>query len=731
MSKIDELKNTFFDECSELLQEIEVGLTDIRDGRGTEDTVHAVFRAAHSVKGGAGIFGFEALVEFAHVFETVLDSLRHGGLSANEEVVSVLLTASDILADLVTMARSGEPVPEGYDSECRAALNRLIGQNEDVGGSAGAAGEGRADDFEGIDFVPVRVDDMDTAGEDAAERVFRIIFRPRSEMLKKANEPLYILRELAKLGSLELSADTSALPHLSELQPDHAHISWTGTLRTSHGRKEIDEVFEFVVDDCDLEIVEDMPEGMEAPIAPAVEAIEPATADDALGELAPPPKEKDPVAANSVRAPMEPAEAGGAEKENRAPAAKLAAMTTRVDLEKIDRVVNMVGELVIAQAMLGQVVRDLPEDISSRLTHCLDEVIHHTRELKDSVMSMRAQPVKTVFQRMPRLVRELSAKTAKNIRLEMAGENTEIDKTIIERLSDPLTHIIRNSIDHGIETPADRAAAGKSEQGVIHLSAAHRGGRIVVEVSDDGAGINAERVLRKAKERGLVDPNAVLSEEEISNLVFLPGFSTAEKVSDISGRGVGMDVVRRNIMDIGGRISLKSEAGKGTTIQLSLPLTLAVMDGMVVEIGHDNYVIPISAIVECMRPTRSDVRSLLGTAGTLQLRGAIVPLVHLGDLFGIAAANREVTESVVVIVEAGESTRLGIVVDELRGHQQVVIKSIEENYGAVPGIAGATILGNGRVAFILDIDRLSNLANGGIEGAAYTRAESGMMASVN
>lgn len=550
-------------------------------------------------------------------------------------------------------------------------------------------------------------------------------------MLKKANEPLYILRELAKLGSLELSADTSALPHLSELQPDHVHISWTGTLRTSHGRKEIDEVFEFVVDDCDLEIVEDMPEGMEAPIAPAVEAIEPATADDTLGELAPPPKEKNPVAANSVRAPIEPAEAGGAEKENRAPAAKLAAMTTRVDLEKIDRVVNMVGELVIAQAMLGQVVRDLPEDISSRLTHCLDEVIHHTRELKDSVMSMRAQPVKTVFQRMPRLVRELSAKTAKNIRLEMAGENTEIDKTIIERLSDPLTHIIRNSIDHGIETPADRAAVGKSEQGVIHLSAAHRGGRIVVEVSDDGAGINAERVLRKAKERGLVDPNAVLSEEEISNLVFLPGFSTAEKVSDISGRGVGMDVVRRNIMDIGGRISLKSEAGKGTTIQLSLPLTLAVMDGMVVEIGHDNYVIPISAIVECMRPTQSDVRSLLGTAGTLQLRGAIVPLVHLGDLFGIAAANREVTESVVVIVEAGESTRLGIVVDELRGHQQVVIKSIEENYGAVPGIAGATILGNGRVAFILDIDRLSNLANGGIEGAAYTRAESGMMASVN
>ncbi len=708
MSKIDELRNTFFDECSELLQEIEAGLTEIREGRGTEDTVHAVFRAAHSVKGGAGIFGFETLVEFAHVFETVLDAVRHGKLATSDEVVSVLLTAGDVLSDLVGMARAGQQVPPGYDAECRAALNRLMGE-ENGGDESGGAG----DDFGDLDFVPVAIADLDDIGGAADEKVFQIRFRPTAELLKKANEPLYLLRDLAKLGELQLVADTSALPALGNLQPDHAYISWTGTLRTARDRKDIESVFEFVVSDCELEIIEEAAEPAEIAVAPAeAPALVPA-----VDEPAPMAMSAEPVlAAEPVESLAKPVETAVPEavpeKEVRAAVAKPAAMTTRVDLEKIDRVVNLVGELVIAQAMLGQVVRDLPEDVAGKLSHALEEVAHHTRELKDSVMSMRAQPVKTVFQRMPRLVRELSAKTHKNVRLEMSGENTEIDKTIIERLSDPLTHIIRNSVDHGIELPADRVAAGKSEQGTIHLSASHRGGRIVIEVSDDGAGINAERVLKKARERGLVDPNAQLTEEEINNLIFMPGFSTAEQISDISGRGVGMDVVRQNILDIGGRISVKSEPGRGLTMQLSLPLTLAVMDGMVVEVGRDNYVIPISAIVECLRPARSDVRNLLGTAGTLQLRGAIVPLVHLGDLFGIANANHEITESVVVIVEASNGVRLGIVVDELRGHQQVVIKSIEENYGVVPGIAGATILGNGRVAFIADVDRLANLADG-------------------
>jgi two-component system chemotaxis sensor kinase CheA len=410
-------------------------------------------------------------------------------------------------------------------------------------------------------------------------------------------------------------------------------------------------------------------------------------------------------AAPVARPAAEPASTGRS-----APPAKAAATTTRIELERIDRVVNMVGELVISQAMLGQIVQDLPEATSGRLTQILEEVVHHTRELKDSVMSMRAQPVGSVFQRMPRLVREVAAKTHKKVRLEMAGETTEVDRSIIERLGDPLTHIIRNSVDHGVELPANRIAAGKPEEGVIRLSAEHRGGRIVIEIKDDGAGINSERVLKIAKEKGLVAQDVQLTEDEIGNLIMLPGFSTAETVSDISGRGVGMDVVRSNIQDLGGRISLKSVRGRGMTIQLALPLTLAVMDGMVIKVGQQTYVMPLSTIVECLRPTQAEISNLFGTQGMLQLRGEFVPIVQLGSLLDIGGASAASGERVVIITDAGEGTRFGLVVDELLGHQQVVIKSIEESYGAVPGIAAATILGNGRVAFILDVEKLSEMA---------------------
>jgi two-component system chemotaxis sensor kinase CheA len=323
---------------------------------------------------------------------------------------------------------------------------------------------------------------------------------------------------------------------------------------------------------------------------------------------------------------------------------------------------------------------------------------------------MRAQPVSAVFQRMPRLVRELSAKTGKKVRLEMFGETTEVDRSIIERLGDPLTHIIRNSVDHGIEAPADRIAAGKPEEGVIRLAAEHRGSRIVIEISDDGAGINTERVLKKAREKGLVNENATLTDDEINNLIMMPGFSTAETISDISGRGVGMDVVRNNIQDIGGRITLKSERGRGLLIQLALPLTLAVMDGMVIKVGQETYVMPMSAIVECLRPSRADISNLIGTRGMLKLRGNLLPLVSLADLLAIESSAAKGQDRVVIITEAGDERPFGIIVDELCGHQQVVIKSIEESYGSIPGIAAATILGNGRVAFILDVEKLSELA---------------------
>ena len=692
MSSFEQLKQTFFDECGDLLQQVEQGLTEIRESGPTDDTVNAVFRAVHSIKGGAGIFGFNGLVGFAHVFETVFDAVRSHRLDITPENTDTLLTAGDVLSDLVGMSRAGETPAADFGQECRQALEAMMGDSaEEMGGDP-------AGDFD-IEFTPVKFGD-----DDEGQKVYEISFRPKPELLKKANEPLYILRELRSLGELELTADLSHLPKLSQIEFDQPYASWTARLKTASDKTAVEGVFDFVVDDCDLTINEVTPapgEGLPSdnftpdPDAeiPAVAAPEATLAAAAM-----------PAPATEAAAASKPAGGEGGGKP-----AKGGATTTRVELEKIDRVVNMVGELVISQAMLGQIVQELPEDIAGRLLQTLDEVVHHTRELKDSVMSMRAQPVGAVFQRMPRLVRELATKTSKKVRLEMVGENTEVDRSIVEQLSDPLTHIIRNSVDHGIETPDVRAAAGKNEEGTIRLAAEHRGGRIVIEIRDDGAGINPERVLKKARERGLVGPDATLTDDEITNLVFLPGFSTAEAISDISGRGVGMDVVKRNIQDIGGRISLKSERGKGMTIQLALPLTLAVMDGMVIRVGKETYVVPMSAMVECLRPSKSDIHDLVGTQGMLRLRGELLPIVNLGNLLDVASTEGD-NGGVVIITEAGEDIRFGLRVDELCGHQQVVIKSIEESYGSIPGISAATILGNGRVAFILDTEKLYEMA---------------------
>jgi two-component system chemotaxis sensor kinase CheA len=701
MSSFEQLKQTFFDECGDLLQQIETCLTEIREGSSTDDTINAVFRAVHSIKGGAGIFGFETLVKFAHVFETVMDAIRSGRLAITPDNIDTLLAAGDVLADLVNMSRSAEGPAADYGSECRAALEDIMRQNGDgdeVGGSDVAA------DFDDIDFTPVMAGNEGAPAEAGLSQGFSIVFRPLSDLLKKGNEPLHILRELRQFGELELAVETDRLPLISEMEFDQPYVGWTGTLRTSAARADVEAIFDFVSGDCELEI-NDLtslpPNELVVEAAPAVTAATPAASQTDASPPAAPAKPATP--GPQAKAEDPPGDA-------RPPAAKAAVTTTRVELEKIDRVVNMVGELVIAQAMLSQIVQELPEHVMGRLLQTLDEVIHHTRELKDSVMSIRAQPVGAVFQRMPRLVRELSTKTSKKVRLEMSGENTEVDRSIIERLADPLTHIIRNSMDHGIELPAARIAAGKSEEGTIRLAAEHRGGKIIIEVRDDGAGINPERVLKKARERGLVGPDATLTDDEINNLVFLPGFSTAEVVSDISGRGVGMDVVRRNIQDIGGRISLKSERGRGMTLQLALPLTLAVMDGMVIRVGRETYVVPMSAMVECLRPPRGDVHDLVGTHGMLKLRGELLPIVNLGDLLDVASNLTDASDGVVIITEAGDDMRFGLRVDELLGHQQVVIKSIEESYGSIPGIAAATILGNGRVAFILDTEKLYEMA---------------------
>ena len=356
--------------------------------------------------------------------------------------------------------------------------------------------------------------------------------------------------------------------------------------------------------------------------------------------------------------------------------------------------------------MLVQLGTALPPDICPGLINGLETLSQHLRELQEGVMAIRTQPVKSVFSRMPRLVRELSAQLGKDVRLVVTGEATEIDKTVVEQLADPLTHLIRNALDHGIEPPTAREAAGKPPQGVIHLGAEQRGGRILIEISDDGRGINRSRVLERARERGLVADNAVLSDAEIDELIFLPSFSTAAAVSSVSGRGVGMDVVRRNIQELGGRITLDSREGAGSRFVLSLPLTLAVLDGLVVGPGRQAYILPIAAIVESLRPRRSDVHTVVGHGEVLAIRGAYIPLLALHERFGVPDAEADPSSGIVVIVETDHGGRLGLLVDDLIGQQQVVVKSLEANYGPVPGVGGATILGDGRVALILDIPGL-------------------------
>jgi two-component system, chemotaxis family, sensor kinase CheA len=435
-------------------------------------------------------------------------------------------------------------------------------------------------------------------------------------------------------------------------------------------------LFEFVVGHCDLQI---------EPLSPPVEIVP-------IPQLPPLP------------GPDVSAELPQAAGKKDAPATEAPKQSIRVDLDKVDRLVNLVGELVITQAMLAQRVNELRVPSASLVGDGLTELEHLLRELQESVMAIRTQPVKSVFQRMPRLVRELAAQTGKKVRLEIQGEGTEVDKTVIERLGEPLTHMIRNAVDHGLETPADRLAAGKPEEGTVILSAAHRGGRIVIEISDDGKGIDRKRVREKAVERGLVPAGAALSDEEIDNLIFLPGFSTAAQLSSISGRGVGMDVVRRNIVDLGGRISIGSAPRQGSRFSLTLPLTLAVLDGMIVNVGGETLVLPLTHIIESLKLHAGEVNAFGQAGRLLNVRGSYVPLVSTGELLGIAP--RTGGGGVAILVESQGSGRVALTVDGIIGQHQVVIKSFETNYRHIDGIAGATILGDGRVALILDIDGL-------------------------
>ena len=742
MDPFESIKQTFFQECDELLTDAEQGLLAMETGEADDETINAVFRAVHSVKGGAGAFGLENLIRFAHVFETVMDELRSGKMELTDEVAKTLLRAFDVLADHVAAARDGGAVDEARSAGMLAELKALIG--DDL-----AADDDLGDD-EDFGFVPMAVsidsDDVESPALDlpplALEPetpplgVWVIEFAPKSEMYAKANESGLVLRELARLGATEVTLDDSALPALDQLAAESSYLNWTIRLTSEVGEADIREVFEFVEDDCAITITQEGGAGSpsdrplsddelaaasaDAPLdiaallarvqadVPTAEAPEPAPEElDVAALIA--RAQTETVAAPAPVAPAAPAPAAKAAPPVAANAggpATAPQATIRVDLDRVDRLINAVGELVIQQAMLSQRVLESGLARSSNVVLGLEDLELLTREIQDSVMAIRAQPVKSVFQRMPRLVREVADMTGKRVKLLMEGEGTEVDKTVIERLTDPITHMLRNAIDHGLETPEGRAEAGKPAEGVVKLRALHRGGRIVIEIQDDGRGINRPRVRGIAVEKGLIAEDAVLSDEEVDNLIFLPGFSTAETISDISGRGVGMDVVRRSIQGLGGRISISSEPGKGSKFTMSLPLTLAVLDGMVVTAAEQTLVTPLSAIVESLTPRAEDVHLVGGKDAVIRIRDTFVPLIDVGVALGFRDAPMEPGQGVAVLVESEGGGKAALLVDAIQGQRQVVIKSLEANYQQIDGIAAATILGDGRVALILDVDAL-------------------------
>ncbi len=725
LDPMDAIRQTFFQECEEGLADLESGLMAMEAGTGGPDTVNAVFRAVHSMKGGAGAFGLTPLVRFAHVFESTLDRVRSDQLAPEPPVLHVLLRAADCLQDLVRAAQSGtEGSPARVDAVA-AELAALDG-NGAVAADADTADGG--DDFADFGFtvVPFQADTP-------AEAMWQIRLRPHAALYAKANDVSLLLRELGRLGAMEVRLDSDALPPLASLDPEGAYLAWTVDLYTAESEAAIREMFEFVDGDCDLQVQRadapspvaavDAPRAAEPDVLELLRRIQADTqemAGPAVPPPAPAPSAASPPAARAA-ATVDPHPAGPRAAEA-GPAAK---PTIRVDLERVDRLIDLVGELVINQAMLAQRVGELGVPRSSGVSTALDDLGALTRGIQEAVMAIRAQPVKSVFQRMPRLSREVAAMTGKQVRLVTEGEGTEVDRTVIEHLADPLTHMLRNAIDHGLERPEDRVAAGKPAEGVVRLAAMHHGGRIVIEVSDDGAGINRARVRASAVAKGLIAADATLSDDEVDNLIFLPGFSTAETVSDISGRGVGMDVVRRQVLGLGGRISIASKPGQGSCFTLSLPLTLAVLDGMVVLVAGHTMIVPLTAIIETLQPKRSDVHGFgdqpTDPARVVAIRGTWVPLVDVAVALGFRAAPSDEPGSVALLVEAEGGRRAALLVDAILGQRQVVIKSLEANYRPVPGVAAATILGDGRVALILDVDAVAAgpVPHPATAGAAY------------
>ncbi|CZF78894.1 chemotaxis protein CheA [Grimontia marina] len=668
---MDQLRRIFYEECRENLEVLERELLALDpDAEVDLDIINTIFRAAHSIKGGGATFNLNEISQFTHVMETLLDEAREGKRRLDTTTIDLLLKGGDCINSMLVAYETGTD----FDHALRDALTDQLNDLLNGGVTSG-------------DAVPTANADKLQPEQGSSAGDWIIHFKPHKEMFFSGNDPVRILREMFDLGAecvIECVQDT--LPTLSEIEPEMCYLSWKITVDGVVTRDQLEEIFEWVEDECDLEITQ--AEG---------EQVEEVVLEDA-------PTEAEPAQENSVPSPV----SAKPKAPTKATASKADAVSSiRVEIDKVDNLINLVGELVITQSMLTELGQNFSESKLERLQAGLDQLLQNTKELQESVLNIRMLPISFAFNRFPRLIRDLSSQLGKSVELIIEGEQTELDKTVLERITDPLVHLVRNAVDHGLESPEVRLEKGKSETGRVNLYAYHQGGSIVIEVRDDGAGLNKERVWKKAIEKGLLHSETSiddLSDHQVYNLIFAPGFSTAEVVSDVSGRGVGMDVVKRNIEDLGGHIEVDSKADEGSVFRISLPLTLAILDGQLVKLADQVFVVPLISIIESIQIESDRVKVATGGVELYRLRDENIPILRLKEEFCLGESGT-LDKQLLCLVEAG-GNRIGLLLDEMLGQQQVVIKSLESNYTRVNGISGATILGDGSVSLILDVQGL-------------------------
>lgn len=680
---MDAQRETFKVEAYELLAELETSLLELEENPEDIEMIGRVFRAMHTIKGSGAMFGFDGIAAFTHNIENVFDLVREGKISVDSELINLTLSARDHIKEMLDLDGTDAIADEEREKSITAALFRMLPETES---------SGRSETERSVTETPAH-----------EKKTYRVRFKPVPEIFSGGTNPVLLLNELREMGECSVTAYNADLPMLQDMNPESCYIFWDVVLTTDQDKNAIKDVFIFVEDDCELhieEIDDDEAEKRLGEILVKRGAVDAEDLNDALasqnrlGEILVEQKGVSRAAVNAALKEQEQVRKKAAHKKEAA-----AASSIRVSAEKLDQLVDLVGELVTVQASLSQKAGTLPDP---DLVTIAEEVERLTSGLRDNAMSIRMLQIGTTFSNFKRLVRDLSNELGKQIELTTAGGETELDKTVIERLKDPLVHIIRNSLDHGIEAPAERAAVGKPETGTIHLSARHSGANVLIEIKDDGRGLSSEKIRAKAESQGIVTPDEELKRQEIYNLIFAPGFSTAETVTDVSGRGVGMDVVKRSIEELRGSIEIDSKEGSGTTITLRLPLTLAIIDGLLVTIGSGHFVLPLSSVEECVELTRKD-SGIDKERHILNVRGEIVPYIPLRDEYGIDGGHPDV-EQVVIMETNGK--RVGFVVDEVIGGHQTVIKNLSSVFKEARDISGATILGDGSVALIVDVNKI-------------------------